>query len=53
MVKAVISGYYGYKNFGDEEILTSLLKHLNELHCEATVLSGDVEYTKEHNNVRR
>ena len=51
MVKAVISGYYGYKNFGDEEILTSLLKHLNELHCEATVLSGDVEYTKEHNNV--
>ena len=51
MVKAVISGYYGYRNFGDEEILTSLLKHLNELHCEATVLSGDVEYTKEHNNV--
>ena len=51
MVKAVISGYYGYKNFGDEEILASLLSHLNELRCDVTVLSGDVEYTTEHNNV--
>ena len=51
MTKAVISGYYGYKNFGDEIILSVLVEHLKNLNCEITVLSGDTEYTKEHNNI--
>ncbi|MBO6088186.1 polysaccharide pyruvyl transferase CsaB [bacterium] len=51
MVKAVISGYYGYKNFGDELISDVLIKHLNALEIDITVLSGNVDYTKSKNNV--
>ena len=51
MTKAVISGYYGYKNFGDELILSILINHLKELGIEITVLSGDIEYTKKNNSV--
>ena len=45
MAKVVISGYYGFKNFGDETILSILCKHLKGLNADVTVLSGDVEYT--------
>lgn len=51
MAKAVISGYYGYKNFGDEEILSVLTKHLKALEYDITVLSGDINYTKCKNDV--
>ncbi len=51
MSKIVISGYYGYKNYGDEAILSVLTEHLKSLDCKITVLSGDVEYTKSKNHI--
>lgn len=51
MTKAVISGYYGYKNFGDELILSILVEHLKALNIEPLVLSGDIDYTKNEHNV--
>lgn len=44
MKKIVISGYYGFKNFGDEAILSLLINKLqNE---DVTVISSNPEYTK-------
>ena len=51
MVKAVISGYYGFKNFGDEAILSVLVNHLKEINADITVLSSDTVYTDEIYNV--
>ena len=51
MVKAVISGYYGYKNFGDETILSVLLEHLKSINVDSVVFSGDVNYTKSVHNI--
>ncbi len=45
MVKAVISGYYGFKNFGDEAILSVLTEHLKTLGVDITVFSSDPEFT--------
>lgn len=52
MSKAVLSGYFGYKNFGDELILSSLINFLKSKNIEITVLSGNPEYTfnKHHTN---
>lgn len=45
MTKVVISGYYGFKNFGDETILSVLINHLKDLNAVITVFSSDPEYT--------
>lgn len=42
----VLSGYYGFKNFGDEAILSVLISKLQEYNHEITVISSDTEYTK-------
>ena len=44
--RVVLSGYYGFKNFGDEEILSVLINKLQELKQMITVISSDPQYTK-------
>ena len=44
--KFVISGYYGFKNFGDEAILAVIVKKLLSWGNKITVISSDPEYTK-------
>ena len=46
MVKVAISGYYGFKNFGDELILSVLIKKLKSLGADITVFSVNPEFTK-------
>ena len=46
MPKVIISGYYGFKNFGDELILKILTEHLKSVNADITVLSSDIEYTR-------
>lgn len=57
MVKVAISGYYGFKNFGDEAILSVLVNHLKEHeNIDITVFSSDAEYTSKTysvNSVKR
>jgi len=43
--KVAISGYYGFKNFGDELILSILCRYLKEHNANITVFSSDPEYT--------
>ena len=53
MAKIAISGYYGFKNFGDEAILSVLVNHLKTLKdVDITVFSSDVEYTEKTYDVR-
>jgi polysaccharide pyruvyl transferase WcaK-like protein len=51
--RAVISGYYGFGNVGDEAILAGLLQGFRELAPEATltVLSGDPAATEAEHGV--
>lgn len=42
----VLSGYYGFKNFGDEAILSVLVNKLKENKHNITVISSNPEYTK-------
>jgi len=51
MVKAVISGYYGFKNFGDEAILSTLVSHLKTLGVDITVITSNPDYTKAKDDV--
>ena len=44
--RCVISGYYGFKNFGDEAILSVLVKKLQNDSHTVTIISFDPEYTK-------
>lgn len=50
MAKVCISGYYGFKNFGDEAILSVLTEHLKE--HDITVFSSDPEFTTATYNVK-
>ncbi len=50
MAKICISGYYGFKNFGDETILSVLINHFNE--HEITVFSSNPEFTSDTYNVK-
>lgn len=53
MAKIAISGYYGFKNFGDEAILSVLVNHLKSLqNTDITVFSSDVEYTEKTYGVK-
>ena len=52
MVKIAISGYYGFKNFGDEAILSVLVNHLKSLNADITVFSSDTSYTSETYKVK-
>ena len=51
--RIVLSGYYGFKNFGDEAILSVLIKKLQQDKNIITVISSNPEYTKSlHSNIR-
>lgn len=53
MVKVAISGYYGFKNFGDEAILSVLTSHLKSLpDVDVTVFSSDCEFTEKTYGVK-
>ncbi|MCF8011506.1 MAG: polysaccharide pyruvyl transferase CsaB [Clostridiales bacterium] len=54
MTRAVISGYYGFGNLGDEAVLFSMLKLLKEQdpNFEPTVLSADPGFTARTYNVK-
>lgn len=41
----VLSGYFGFKNFGDEAILSVLVQKLKEYNQKITVISSDPQYT--------
>ena len=43
--RIVISGYYGFDNFGDEAILSVLLNHLKQFDVEVVVLSSSPRKT--------
>ena len=43
--KIVISGYYGFDNFGDEAILSVLLNRLRQFDSEIVVLSKNPRKT--------
>ena len=42
----VLSGYFGFKNFGDEAILSVLIGRLKSQKAGITVISSDTQYTK-------
>lgn len=44
--KVVLSGYYGFDNFGDDAILSVLCEKLKSLDSEITVLSANPQKTK-------
>lgn len=52
MNKVLISGYYGFGNFGDEAILSILCLHLKSLNIMPAVLSVNPDLTSKNNDVR-
>ncbi len=51
MKKALVSGYIGFNNFGDEAIFYSLSSHLKELGFEVSVLCNNKEIVQKKYNV--
>ena len=51
MLKVALSGYFGFKNFGDEAILSVLVNHLKSIGAEITAFSGDTKFTSETYNI--
>lgn len=51
MKKVVISGYYGFENFGDEISLQVIINNLKESGIDITVLSSKPELTSMENGV--
>lgn len=47
-IKAAISGYYGFDNFGDEAILSSLVSELKKNDIDITVFSKNPPKTSEN-----
>ncbi len=41
----VLSGYFGFKNFGDEAILSVIVQKLKQFNHRVTVISSDPKYT--------
>lgn len=50
--KVVLSGYYGYDNFGDEAILAVLIDHLKQIGADVTVLSHNPKKTSYNYQVK-
>lgn len=48
--KFVLSGYFGFKNFGDEAILNVIINKLRQNDADITVITSDIQYTKEKFN---
>jgi len=52
MTKVLISGYYGFENFGDEMILSILVNHLKSIDADVTVLSYNPKLTAKKNKIK-
>jgi len=54
MKKVFIFGYYGFKNIGDEAILSSIIKTLREINpsIDISALSYNVKYTEKIHNIK-
>ncbi len=52
MTKAVLSGYFGFNNFGDEAILSVLINRLKLLNIDITVFSGNPKFSEKLYGVR-
>ena len=50
--KILISGYYGFDNFGDEAILQTLVTNLKRINCDITVLSHNPKKTASNYDVK-
>lgn len=51
--KFVLSGYFGFKNFGDEAILSVLVNKLKQENHKITVISSNPEFTKsQYKNIK-
>ena len=52
MSRVVVSGYYGFGNFGDEAILQVLIENLKEINADITVISHNPEKTAQTHGVK-
>ena len=52
MSKVVLSGYYGFDNFGDEAILQVLVDNLKAINAEITVISKNPSKTSSIHDVK-